>query len=144
MYTEMHELGTIADEVLQFAVIMAKCQDKWVFVKHKLRETWEIPGGHREPGEPINQTAARELWEETGARVFCLQPICDYSVTREEAKEASFGRLFRAEVEEFAQLPESEIRQVALFASLPKQLTYPEIQPLLFQRAVGGRGTSTR
>lgn len=28
---------------------------------------WDIPGGHREPGETPMQTAAREVFEETGA-----------------------------------------------------------------------------
>ena len=26
---------------------------KWVFCRHKERNTWEIPGGHREMGEAI-------------------------------------------------------------------------------------------
>ena len=38
----------INDELLKFAVIIAKHQDKWVFCKHKERDTYEIPGGHRE------------------------------------------------------------------------------------------------
>jgi 8-oxo-dGTP pyrophosphatase MutT (NUDIX family) len=29
---------------------------------------WVIPGGHPEPGEPIEMCARRELWEETGYR----------------------------------------------------------------------------
>ncbi|MET7574994.1 NUDIX domain-containing protein [Streptomyces sp. NPDC005492] len=27
---------------------------------------WDLPGGKHEPGEPITETAARELYEETG------------------------------------------------------------------------------
>ena len=41
---------TMSHEFLKFAVIISKTDNKWVFCKHKERETYEIPGGHREPG----------------------------------------------------------------------------------------------
>ena len=71
----------VNDELLKFAVIIAKHQDKWVFCKHKERDTYEIPGGHREKDESIIETAKRELIEETGAIDFKIEPICVYSVT---------------------------------------------------------------
>lgn len=54
----------VEDRLLKFAVIISKYQDKWVFCKHKLRYTFEIPGGHREEDENILETAKRELHEE--------------------------------------------------------------------------------
>jgi 8-oxo-dGTP diphosphatase len=60
----------IQDELLKFAVIAARYQEKWIFCRHKERVTWEIPGGHREVGEDILDTARRELYEETGAIYF--------------------------------------------------------------------------
>ena len=41
----------VKDELLRFAVVIAKHDGKWVFCKHKERETLEFPGGHRETGE---------------------------------------------------------------------------------------------
>lgn len=38
---------SIADELLKFAVIISKSNGKWVFCKHKERDTYEVPGGHR-------------------------------------------------------------------------------------------------
>ena len=69
------------DSLLKFAVIIAKTGGKWVFCRHRERNTLEIPGGHREKGEPIMDTARRELYEETGATEYDLEPVCVYSVT---------------------------------------------------------------
>ena len=63
---EVKFYDNVADELLKFAVIISKTDNKWVFCKHKERETYEVPGGHREPGESILETAKRELQEETG------------------------------------------------------------------------------
>ena len=51
---EVKFYDNVADEFLKFAVIISKTDNKWVFCKHKERETYEIPGGHREPGESIH------------------------------------------------------------------------------------------
>ena len=68
------------DNLLKFAVIISKSKGKWVFCKHKERDTYELPGGHRENGERIDDTAKRELMEETGAIEFLINPVCVYSV----------------------------------------------------------------
>lgn len=64
----------VDDELLKFAVIIAKTDGKYVFCKHKDRSTLEIPGGHREAGEAILDTAKRELYEETGALDYDMSP----------------------------------------------------------------------
>ena len=57
----------IDDTLLAYPVIVSRFSDKWFFFKHKKRNIFECPGGHREINEPINVTATRELWEEMGA-----------------------------------------------------------------------------
>ncbi|MDE7279093.1 MAG: NUDIX domain-containing protein, partial [Oscillospiraceae bacterium] len=74
---------TVSNDLLKFAVIIAKHNGKLVFCKHRQRDTLEIPGGHRENGENISDTARRELYEETGALDFNIKPVCVYSVTYE-------------------------------------------------------------
>lgn len=123
------------DSLLKFAVIVARHRGQWVFCKHRERLTYECPGGHREPGEPINQAAARELYEETGARDYRLTPVCVYSVYRAEDSEESFGMLYFAEVETFGPLPaEFEMERIEFFTEPPASWTYPEIQPYLLER----------
>ena len=121
-----------ADSLLKFAVVIARSQGKWVLCKHKERDTYECPGGHREPGETIDQAARRELYEETGAVAFEIAPLCVYSVTGADGEE-TFGMLYAAEITEFEAELHSEIERVELFGELPDNWTYPEIQPLLLE-----------
>lgn len=129
--------NTVDDSLLKFAVIISKFKGKWVYCKHKERNTYEIPGGRREPGEAILETAKRELYEETGAVQYKIEPIGVYSVTGKnranESGEETFGMLYYAEIEEFENELHSEIECVELFDKIPKELTYPLIQPLLME-----------
>jgi len=113
-----------------FSVIAARYEGQWIFVRHRERRTWEIPGGHIEAGETPYDAARRELYEETGALDFSLHEICLYRV-RIDAED-SYGMLYLAQVRNLGSLPESEIAEVLLAEDLPKDLTYPEIQPPLW------------
>lgn len=133
-----YELNSIKDSELRFAVIVAKHKGKWIYVRHKDRKTWEVPGGHREVDEKINDTASRELFEETGATRFSLTPVCIYSVERNKDINytESFGQLFYSEIEVLDNLPDSEISEIKLYDSIPNDLTYPLIQPLLHNKVL--------
>ncbi len=119
----------------KYAVIIAAYQGKYIFCKHRERSTFEIPGGHWEPGEEIDETAKRELYEETGAVEFSIQRVCAYSVSdssRNEGQE-TFGMLYFAQVNALEPELHSEIEFVIYENTLPSELTYPFIQPALFE-----------
>lgn len=128
----------IEDHLLKFAVIVSKSQGKWVLCKHRARNTYECPGGHRDAGEDILTTAKRELYEETGALNYSLQQICVYSVRGNdgviENKNETFGMLYYADILKFEELPGFEMEKIELFESLPDNWTYPEIQPILLEK----------
>ncbi len=129
----------VADEILKFAVIISKTNGKWVFCKHKERDTYEIPGGHREENESILETAKRELREETSALNFSISPICVYSVIGKnkvnETGEETYGMLFLADIKTFETELHSEIEKVLITDTLVENWTYPLIQPKLIEEA---------
>lgn len=140
--TKVKFYESIEDELLRFAVIISKTQNKYVFCKHKDRDTWEIPGGHREQFpdgnlEDIVDTAKRELYEETGALKFKIKPVCVYSVTKPDNFDGreSFGMLFFADIQCFETELHNEIEKIAIMDELPKKWTYPDIQPHLINEA---------
>lgn len=130
----------INDDLLKFAVIIAKTNGKWVFCKHKDRDTFEVPGGHRETWETIVETAKRELREETGAIDFAITPVAVYSVkgktsVNKDSKEESYGMLFTADIISFENELHSEIEKILITDELIDNWTYPLIQPKLIEEA---------
>ena len=118
---------------LIYSVIAAKVDKNWLFVRHNKRDTWEIPGGHIEADESADEAAERELMEETGAIEFRLQCVATYAVIKNG--NTGYGRLYLADILKLGPVPDtSEIAEVKMMGSLPGNLTYPDIQPILFER----------
>ena len=136
---EVKFYDNVDDRLLKFAVIISKSNGQWIFCKHKDRNTYEVPGGHREKNELILDTAKRELKEETGAVDFTMKPICVYSVkgktrVNENVNDETFGMLYYADIYSFEEI-HSEIEKIILIDDLVKDWTYPLIQPKLIEEA---------
>lgn len=129
MKCEIEKLNSLSN--YKFVVIITKYQDKLIFCKHRERTTWEFPGGHIEPSEIPLAVAKRELYEETGAVYFEIESLFDYSVTHNE--ESSTGVVFFANITELGELPNTEIERIERFEEIPSNMTYPQIQPLLYK-----------
>lgn len=120
-----HSLGSVDESKLKYAVICARYHGRWIFCRHKFGETWELPGGHIEPGETALEAARRELYEETGATEADITPIGIYKLY-------DYGLLCFAEVNTLTAIPEySEIGQIRLFQSTPYPLTYKNVHDQL-------------
>jgi 8-oxo-dGTP diphosphatase len=114
---KFYDLGTIDESLFTRVVIVSNYNGKWVYCKHKGRDTWEIPGGHIENGEAWLDAAKRELHEETGATKLNIEPICIYYIS-------TYALLCYATIEEFDKLPESEVKEISFFDNEPENLTY--------------------
>lgn len=137
--TEVKFYDNTDDNLLKFAVIISKANGKFVFCKHKERNTYEIPGGHREKGETVLEAAKRELKEETGAVDFTIKPVCVYSVkgktrVNENVDNETFGMLYVADIFSFEEI-HSEIEKIIITDKLEYDWTYPLIQPKLMKEA---------
>lgn len=137
--TEVKFYDNTDDNLLKFAVIISKANGKFVLCKHKERNTYEIPGGHREKGETVLEAAKRELKEETGAVDFTIKPVCVYSVkgktrVNENVDNETFGMLYVADIFSFEEI-HSEIEKIIITDKLEYDWTYPLIQPKLMKKA---------
>ena len=135
MKVEFYPIENSRNAELKYVIIVSRIStNQWIFVRHKERDTWELPAGHIEMGEHPDAAAKRELFEETGATKYQISMLMDYSVKSEELK--TYGRIYFAEVEKLGELPESEISEIIIQQTLPTKLTYPEIQRIIFQMVI--------
>ena len=129
-------LDHVEDELLKFAVIISFYHGKLVLCRHKDRDTYEIPGGHREVNESILDCAKRELFEETGAIAFDIEPLCAYGTIGKNIVnvlgDIIYGMLFVADIRRMDKL-EYETSEILLADKLVDNLTYPDIQPLFME-----------
>ena len=128
MQTQIYPYNTFSDR--KYVVILSRMDEKILLSRHKARTTWETQGGHIEPGETPLEAAKRELWEESGAADYTIEPLCDYWAG--ETDDWATGAVFCAEIARLGALPESEMAETRLFDTLPENVTYPAITPALF------------
>ena len=127
-----HTIEDIQDNDVLYAVVVPRFNDKWVFVRHKESESWEIPSGKRKNHEDIFKTAEKMVIEKTGAKTYTISPICIYSVNRNSG--VTYGLLCYSEIIEFGNTSGAESIEVKEFDEIPDNLTYPLIQPELFRK----------
>jgi 8-oxo-dGTP pyrophosphatase MutT (NUDIX family) len=123
----------------KYADIMAVYEGRWIFCKHKKRTTWENPGGHIEAGETPLEAAKRELFEETGAIEFDIEPLCDYWISGKlnGVEIAGHGQAYFANVRTLIDLPSQwEMEKICFLDAPPPNLTYPDYTREIFPLAV--------
>ena len=121
----------------KYVVVFSRYEGKLLLSRHRDRDTWETQGGHIEPGESPEDAAKRELWEESGALKFTLEPMCMYWAEDRvggKPQTGAWGAIFFADIKDLGPMPESEMAEVRGFGALPENVTYPYITPHLYER----------
>jgi len=121
-----------AREDAGIVVIIPQYHGKLVFVRHRDRQSFEFPAGHREEGESLLEAARRELHEESGAADFSVWPVTFYGVL--QGNTASYGQLFFANIERFEDIPPFEIAERFFLDEAPAAMTYGEVQLQLLEK----------
>ncbi|MFB9994856.1 NUDIX hydrolase [Deinococcus oregonensis] len=103
-----------------------------LLVRYRGSGAWAFPKGHVEPGETLEQTAVREVQEETGIRASVVAPLraTQYTNDRGEARQIHW---FRMQVEAASTTLEDTFAEGGFIeaAQALAQLSYPEDQQLL-------------
>lgn len=126
--TQWFEINEVNQELIKFVVIITEYNNQIIIIKNKKRGAWEFPGGTREPGEALLITASRELFEETGAARFDIEPFGIYQM------DGSYGMVYFAEVKELGDLPNYEIDEIKFVNNLPEGMSFGEMFYIFYDK----------
>jgi ADP-ribose pyrophosphatase YjhB (NUDIX family) len=90
---------------------------------------WEVPSGYYEPGESLEQAAAREVLEETGVRVEIGPLLCTLVWERESDRRRNVLVFFRGEAEGRPE-PRPQVEEDIEAAAFVDPTTLTDVHPL--------------
>jgi 8-oxo-dGTP diphosphatase len=111
------------------ALVVVRLGEEVLLVFDRWRREWELPGGGRDPGETLRETATRELAEETGitGTPLTCQALVEFALTNPVRGEQ--GAIFTAVVDTLPTLTVNE--EIAAFRWwLPTSPIAPDQSPL--------------
>ena len=93
---------------------------------------WELPGGYCEPGESLEEAAAREVLEETRVPVEVGELVCTLVWEREPDRRRNVLAFFRADPLDLEQRPQPQVEEDIDDAAYLDPLDLPdgELHPL--------------
>lgn len=126
---EIKVVFTEADVIEDFdaVVVVLFSSEGLVLVRNKER-AWEFPGGHREGEESYRETAVREVYEETGAKVSDIVYLGYYVTSHDHITVIAYAVV----PSEVLMCMESEATSVGLFDRLPADLSFGDGREPLF------------
>ena len=109
---------------IEFVNCVAYQRDQILFCKWRDNNFWVIPGGRVDPGETAEETAHRELLEETGATLENIEVLCYIHCFMYNLE--YWGMAHLGEIKELGSpLDLNEVSEAKLFSDFPENPSNP-------------------
>ncbi|MYB95035.1 NUDIX domain-containing protein [Candidatus Poribacteria bacterium] len=124
---------------IEFVNCVAHQQSQILFCKWRDNDIWVLPGGRVDPGETAEETAHRELLEETGATLKNLEVLCYVHCFMYDLE--YWGIAYLGEIETLGTPSDlNEVSEAKLFSDFPenrfKQGPFANENRALYQAAM--------
>ncbi|RKU11561.1 hypothetical protein C6503_18425 [Candidatus Poribacteria bacterium] len=107
---------------IEFVNCVAYQQNQILFCKWRDNDIWVLPGGRVDPGETAEETAHRELLEETGATLKNLEVLCYIHCFMYNLE--YWGIAYFGEIKELGTPSDlNEVSEAKLFSNFPENLS---------------------
>lgn len=119
------------NETLKAGCVVTNQKNEVLLVSSINEEIWTFPKGHMENGEGLEDTAIREVLEETGYKVEIVKRLSDVTYTNKQNGELIRVAMFLAKPIEKTETTESETKSFWFNIEKAKEIIYPNLAFIL-------------
>ena len=119
------------NETVKVGCVILNNKGEVLLITDKKRKIWSFPKGHAESGETLEQTALREVKEETGYDVEIIKRLSDITYIHREVGELIRVAMFKAKPIKISGFPEKETYSKWFLIDEAKTIIYPNLVSLL-------------
>src|SRR3989344_3008289 len=115
------------NETLKAGCVVLNQKNEVLLVSLVENEIWTFPKGHMENGETLENTAVREVLEETGYKVEIAKRLSDVTYTNKENGELIRVAMFLAKPIEKLNVSEEKTKSFWFEIGKAKEIIYPNL-----------------
>lgn len=119
------------NETVKAGCVVLNENEEVLLVSNNKGEIWAFPKGHSEEGETLEQSALREVKEETGYEVEILKRLSDVSYAHGQTGELIRVAMFKAKPVKEVGSMEKDIQSKWVTIEEAKKIIYSDLAQLL-------------